>query len=501
MTLPSSHRPSIAPSPNGRWAVVQAMALAVVAAGVYVLLRQDVTHEFDVYWMLPRIEDGALENARHPLSFYLAHSLASLLDGFGSVHERLKIASGLCVGLAVGILAHAAWLLCRKLSTALLVALVFAALPTTVRFATVMELHGQFLPFAAAVLWLASAIAAGGFRWPVGLLLGGLSALATAVHSTGHLLVGFVSLWLLLSWWRARVPMRRVVAALGSFVVVHAVGSQLISLWAVADGGAAASASAQLETLAPRTFSSSGLWATVVGEWLWPYLPLSVLWLRSLWPRPSALVVAFSLALLANLAACQSLLARPGPGYIFFEFGAYQLPIAFAAVVITVVALGPRMRIALLIGTLALSAYHWRYPGKPIADPVFAAAAVDYLQGNEVRLLVGDADEFDGTYALLRQQDALRSRYQDLVCVRQFVLTAQVLGATRSDELALGLHPKLIGRETVLTDSAMELLRQQGGIFTELVERSLPAVFELVPVERSLPGGGHLSGVRLRPRP
>ena len=87
MTLPSSHRPSIAPSPNGRWAVVQAMALAVVAAGVYVLLRQDVTHEFDVYWMLPRIEDGALENARHPLSFYLAHSLASLLDGFGSVHE------------------------------------------------------------------------------------------------------------------------------------------------------------------------------------------------------------------------------------------------------------------------------------------------------------------------------------------------------------------------------------------------------------------------------
>lgn len=469
-----------APAP-GRSALWPAALLGAAAACCYVLFRQAPTHEHDLYWMLPRLATGELDFPRHPLALHLAHWWATALTGLGSLHERLKVASGLSTGLAIAILTHAAHGLRRERAFAVAVGATFACLPATAHFATVMELHSLFLPFAAAAFWQTVRIA----RTPglasagAATALGLTTAVAAAVHATGHLLLGFLGLWLLGAWWQARGDRRRGFGLGALLVLVHVAASVALERGLV-----------PAETSAPTTKlgwmqewypTLQDLHRTVRDEWLVPLAPVSVTFLLG-WRRHRALTLAVLLALPCYLAVDHAMLLVPHAGKVFREVGAYELPLGFAAVALTALVVGPRARLAVLLLALAATIGHRLWGTKPPPDLAFGQRAAAYWRTHDVRLLVGDFDQFDGVFEEAYDDPALRARLPDLLCVPHLVIKSASSGARTADELALFLHPAVAGKPCVVTNAAIARLRAAGGVYRELVDDVLPRVYAVTAV-------------------
>ena len=485
--------------PSPRPALLLSSGLGLLAALLYVLLRQDTTHQFDIYWMLPRLRDGLTHYPRHPLAFPLLDGLVTMLDGWGSLHERFKMANGICTGIAVAIFAHTAQGLCQNRRHALLVTITFAMLPATVRFATLAELHGLFLPFAALVIWQTSRMVSQQrvTVWS-SMVLGLLTAIAAGVHGTGHLLVGVAGLWLLLSQWRYEpaqlTPLRQLATALLALVTVHALATTLLTVCITAP------TDAQWQVVTKEVHTTDGMLATLAGELLWPLFPVSLLWPIALFCKPRVLALVFALSLPAYLATCQLLLCVPKLGYTFHEDGAYLEPIAFLAVVIAFrVVRGPWQ---LLLPALALTAsicWH-HYPERQAPDRAFGSTATSFLATHDVRLLVGGFAEYDGSVEALTEdpvKDALRA---NLMLAEQLILEVRVRDTVDADQLALYFHPAAAGKPTVLTDNALATLRAAGEVFTTCVDVVMPRLYELQPVRYVGSSGATLTGVQLKPR-
>lgn len=489
-----------------------AIGLGLLAAALYTVLRQDTTHEYDIYWMLPKLRDGLTNYPRHPLAFPVLDALVSMLDGWGNLHERFKIANGLSTGAAVGIFTHAAYVLRANLRQAALIGITFALLPVTVRFATLAELHGVFLPFAAMAIWQACRMVKTPTTYQplAGLVLGLLTAIAAGVHGTGHLLIGVTGLLLAVAWWQGAawrqgeprtqraLGMRKLIVTLVTLVATHAIASKLITLGITVP--TTAPVNAQWYAIGEDTNTMDGVFATIAGELVWPLLPVSFLWPFALFQKPRTLATVFALSLAAYLVTCQLLLCVPTLGYAFHEHGAYLEPIAFFAVLIAVRLLrGPW---ALLLPLLALAAaVHWRYnPERASPNRSFGATASSYLGSHDVRLVVGGFAEWDGAFEVLIENPELDSRRSNLMLLEQLILETRVHSSINADQFALYFHPNLAGKPTVLTTKAVADMRAAGGLFADCIDNVMPRLYEFEEVLYAPDGGTILTGIQLKPR-
>lgn len=480
-----------------------AVAVGACAAAGYVLLQGDLTHEFDLYWMLPMLRDDNLVYPRHPLAFPLMWCWLEVLQGFGDLHERLRLANGLSTGIAVGALLLVARIAGAPLRRALAACLLFAALPVTVRFATVAELHGLFLPFAVVSLVLPIVLLRRREPRPASAALlgtagGVVTGLTTGVHATGHLLVCAIVTWLALARWR-RGERRALLAALLGIVLAHATVTWSLQ-FAIDSDEPRSIATQQLQWFNSLPWTLDGLGSVVVGEYLWPLLPISLLWPIAAWRLGGRPALAAAVTLLgsfaAYLACCLKLLAWPRHGQLLFENGAYLLPLALLVALVAARTLRARHLLLAACVAAAASTYDAFRHAPPPGDPEFGAAAQRYLETHDVRLMTGDAQEYEAVFYRL-YEDASKDPVRKRVA-RVWQLAFESRRGDRDpqgDQLALWFHPSLAGRPTLLTDSALAQMRALGGAFAECADTWLPLVYTLERVD-----DGGLHGVLLRPR-
>jgi len=470
------------PASSTAWPV--AIACGTVFALLYVLLRQDITHEYDIYWMLPRLRDGEITYPRHPVAFPLASLWLQVLEPFGTLHDRFRIANGISVGIAVLFFVRTAFAYGLRMRTALASAACFAMLPATMRAATVAELHGLFLPFAAAALWLGTTLVLRGPDLVRGAMVGLLTGVASGVHSTGHLLVGVVLVWFGLTW-IVRRGLLRLTGTAATLVIVHVVVNYALRFLFTADAPNDP-ATEQYNTLTEHHLQSNGLLAMLHGEYLWPLLPISVLWpVAAAWNRSRegvALSITLAGSFVVYLAVCCILLTRQQQGYILFEYGSYQLPLAILATLACARAWGARAMLVAAIVAVGLSSYDLIWPHRKSPDPEFGKTAQSYLEQHDVRLIVGDHAEFDGIYERLYGDAALDPIRDRVLLIDQLVYEVHERNDLRADALALWFHPQVGGRPTVMTERALQRMRAMHGVFGECANEWLEKYYKLEPV-------------------
>lgn len=480
-------------------AAIVALGIALLAGAAYVLLRRDTTHEFDAYWLLPRLLHGDLPLSTHPLWRTFAEAWARALAFTGAdLHDRLRIACGINTGIAVGIYAHAAWLFGRDVRRTAATGLLLACLPGVSYFATVMELHAFFLPVAALATWSVGAECTGRgttFAWSW-IWCGALTAVASGVHATGHLLLVPLATMLVLSVWRRRRRGSVVLWLLG-FAGVHGLGNWL---WRLATESGQAPVAVQLQWVSAVPFSLRELHWVALGEWFAPFFPASLACWFGRRANSGALAIALLVALIAYLGFCQVLLVLPGGGYDFREFGAYQLPLAFLAAFLAVHGTRARGQALMLVLALSGSAHAWWFPAKERPDLAFGRVALDYVAAEPVRLMVGCFAEYDGVFEVAYADRALAPRLAKFLSVRQFQLESRRLPAVSAADMALYLHPRVAGVTTVMTAAALAQMRAAGGVFAEFADRALPSLFSLQEVKVPGANGHVLHGWRLTPK-
>lgn len=506
MTLPGAVRPPEASSAalrHGRHGfdvragpAATALLLGAIAFAVYALLPQ-AAHLYDAYWIVPKLWSGDCGEPRHPLALHFVRWLASW---FGEAPVDLlgclALASALGTATAVALTAHAAWLRCRSLPTAVFVAVLFAALPATAHFATVIELHGPFLPSAAFAFWLGCAFSATrpGWRTVRGLVLGAASGLAACLHATGHLFAGFLGLWLAAELRRASESWLTVARTWLLLAVAHAAVFAGVA-WATA-ASAGASLEAQAQFAAGYAWTFRGLGTTVVGEWLLPFLPASLVALVDC--RRDALGIALLLALPVYLAFSHFLL---GPNdHLVREFGAYLLPLGAPMALLAVHGRSRRV-VAALVAIAAVGAGVERHVSdKPSPDTAYGQMVLDWLATHPSRFVTGGLADYDGVFVAACHAPERRDGWSHVWSAEVVAFMARLRGATRAEELALFLHPKLTGQSTVVAAEALIAWRAEGGIFAELADRTLAEVYELRPVTAAARGGRELRAFELVPR-
>jgi hypothetical protein len=189
----------------------------------------------------------------------------------------------------------------------------------------------------------------------------------------------------------------------------------------------------------------------------------------------------------------------PSVGYTLHERGAYQLPIAFAAVVLTAQQLGRRLRLATLLLALAGSVTVWCNPVKDSADLGFGQVALDYLRTHPVRLFVSCFAELDGVFDVAQADPDYGPHWRSVMSVPQIVFESERAGGRSAIELALFFHPSVAGA-TVITAKALDQLRQHGGVYAELVDVTLPSIYALREVNETGTNGHTLHAFRLDPK-
>jgi len=475
------------------------VASGVVAVAAYLLLRVGITHEYDLYWMLPKLRDGDLADARHPLAFGLAWVWTEALSGFGTLHERLRLANVLSAAFAIALFPAVAVAWRAPVRAAAAGALAFALLPVTVRFATVAELHGLFLPFAALVLWQLGRVLERGPTLGAVAALGLLCAVATGVHATGHLLLGMSLAWVVTTWWGRR---RAVHVAVGGAVLVLTHFAVTWSLRFVAGGASEdGPATQQLSWFAELPWSIDGAAALTWGEYLWPLLPLSLVWpaaaLRLDGRARVAALVTLAGSTLVYLACSQQLLSWPRYGYLLHEQGAYMLPLAFAAALVAARALELRWLLGIAVAAACASGYAVARHDRRAVEPQLVTAAIDYLQAHDVRLVTGDEYEYEALFDALYEDPSQDSVWRRVVLYDQLVFESRRTTADLDPgQVAMWFHPVAHGgRATAFTSLALARMRASEGPFGEAVRTWMPRYYDMQPT-----GDGPFEATLLAPR-
>lgn len=478
----------------------QVALFGVFAAAIYVLIPRSTLHGYDPYWLLPRMVAGNFDYPLHPLSLHAMHLLEQLLAPFGGdLERRLRIASGLGTGLAVSLFTHAAWLLFSDRRRAWFVGGLFACLPATVHFATVMELHAIFLPAMAAVVWfacwnLSRPARVGMFT---GAVLGAMSSFATALHSTGNLAVPFLAAWMCLELRRVGAQWRILVGFGAAFGMLHLLGCAVVH-WLMTRDGSPSPSAAQIGFLSDSIRGFSDWHRLVLGEWVIPYAPVAlVCWFPG--RGTTQMRVCLACALLVHMAVCATLLVMPIGGYVLREFGAYQQTLAFFATVLAVKASSTFRLLLLPIALFATSSLWW-LPAKEPPDHAFGETALAHMANSGDRLLVGCFSEYDGIFRLAWSDSQRAPLLQRMIGVDQLRVEVMQGPPCTAIQLAGLFHPDIARASTVVTDKAFDQLRAAGGIFREFVDVALPAVFTLHEVSIVGRQGGVLRGFRLDPK-
>ena len=357
----------------------------VLALSADLLLGQSTFYKGDGQAFVASLSTGDFEHPYHLLYPRLLQGFASLLGGMDVSHLRIGTALS-ALGAAIGVaMFHAT---CRNQGLgplrALFATLLVATAAPVVFFATVVEVHGPFLAFASLAWWTISRLERhASIAGAVG--CGLATALATAAHATGHLLVGLATLWVLAS--RPTGPRVRWIPILW---LTHVAGVLLLSAL-LRSGSSTAAAGTQLEFLGRYLHEFHGvtpLAGSFVHEWLLAFLPLSVLWLAALRLQACRLqVLALAVAVVAYCVVTLALLGDD------VERGAYLIPLAFPAAVLAARSIPPWMACVAIALASVLSVAQIQAHDRPPAHSSLAHDLRVLSAGEDPYFIFGFHDE------------------------------------------------------------------------------------------------------------
>ncbi len=460
------------------------LLLALAALVTFWLLRQRALHGLDVPDFINWLQIGKANHHIHYLFMPLMDALHRGLRGFGwTPHQTLLLASCLGGALAVFGLHRAGAALGMRRADAAMAAALAATTPAVVFFATVAEIHAVFYAFFGLACW----------QWArthvrpsvVGAcMVGACTALAAAVHATGHLLV--VLLPMLTVGLRAR-PGARWLRLAATFLLAHAACSLCLDAWLRRDTvdvrhegmlGFVLQCIAQL----PLGWNIVGdLWR----EWLWPFLPLSVVPIIAVFARATRRCAwAFWSAALAFLAMTVILLFGK-----LVERGAYHLPLAWPAALL-LLALAPRaLQVSALVFGSALSVYAVFEHDHPHENPRLIADLAAASQQQRLFVLCADQAEYE---PLLRDLPSMASA--PLFWLGQLVALGYDGFVARFDEL---VNRQLdAGYAVLFTERAFQLLSTlPEPTIARLMREHVPAHYATVPFQ-----AGSFSAIEFRKR-
>jgi hypothetical protein len=396
---------------NARIVALEGVLIGVLALLAYAVLGQRTHYEYDGIEALAANARAALHgraHGEHPYYTFFPWLLATAIDSARSLGGS-RYDGGLwlsAVGSAVGAaMFHlaGAWLglapTARRIAGA-----VVALTPGIVFFATVVEVHGSFLPFAAlALLTMVAQVRSPSASWVA--LSAAALFLAYLAHPSGALMgCLFPALWWIgravgtvddaRSFRRALLGFAVVGVVLGAVVFVFPrleVTPRADGLEAI--GQAVGGWSGEHETGLLRSLEIA--WSEI----LLPFAPASFLAIllafgareraircAALWCLASALVYAF---------VCWLIL----PNYS--EHGAYALPLGVPLALLAAVAIGRRvlLGIALVLGAAAVSLVEVRGHDDPEPARAFYAGAVATAEPLPLQLIVGTPFEL-GAYQI-----------------------------------------------------------------------------------------------------
>ncbi|HHI79189.1 MAG TPA: hypothetical protein ENK02_04360 [Planctomycetes bacterium] len=172
------------------------LVLGLLFLALYLSLRQETFYLFDGHNMALRLARFSPASILHPFPDILAQWLSRLLAPLGL--RPFAILGGMSgIGMAAAVLLSHRFFLSLGLDRwrASLCALLVGGTPNVLFFATVIEVHGVFLPFAVLGLWAATWAAreGGGARFLLAALACGFASFA---HSSMHILMPFYLLWM-----------------------------------------------------------------------------------------------------------------------------------------------------------------------------------------------------------------------------------------------------------------------------------------------------------------
>ncbi|MBL8725549.1 MAG: hypothetical protein JNK49_16020 [Planctomycetes bacterium] len=378
---PHAHR-------HGHWATTALLAIGTASA--YTALRRDLAHGSDIFTLSRWLDEPGFVHPHHPLYLPVANALRWLLQPLGL--ERMALfALYSALGAALGCAALHRAALCLRGDPLLArhVALAAALVPAVTYFATLGELHAPFFGCAALGWWAWARWATQPTPWRA-LGCGATVGLATLFHATGAALgPWFVGAYL----WRQRAAGRRTSAQL---VTLCAVAAALV--WATGFFGlrglGQAPAGQPIEHVAERFDPVATLQAlpgTWLADWLWPFAPASLLALLAFVRGRGVPALLLHLAVLAHVAFTATMLRGGG-----HEFGAYDLPLVFPALVLAADALPRRWWFALPLGALLASGLHRAAYPRLRPDLALGRAAVALVAAAPTVFLVGDEAETQG---------------------------------------------------------------------------------------------------------
>ena len=422
-----------------------ALALATAAFFVYCLLGQQAWYKEDGQVTLLRYVRGWPPHPSHLLSDDLLRLFGWVTRPLGlSAYVTARAWSAVSIAATLVVLHGTARLLGLTRTRAIAAMVMLACAPGLMFYATVVEFHGPLLLFASLSLLAATAL--GKRPTPLLAVMTGLaSGLAFCVHASGAPLPALLVPWALAVGWKSQ---RRgklflwvgVAAALhaacipGLPFVLRAVGflPQAIDTTAGLQGmqGVGKTANTHfvnyllwhVEQLRASEWAS--LPRTIAFEWLLPFAPLSVL---AFWRNRSN---ATALQAGALAIACVPFL---GTSFLLMrhadEFGAYLVPLAFAAALVA--GRNVPLRIAVITSLLAAVGSIVHIANHDLWDEGdrFASQLAVVEHDGPVLLLIGEPGEANA--ALMHQQH--RPHVQFLYVVEVVLSSLQ-----RFDEVVSG---------------------------------------------------------------
>ncbi len=426
----------------------EALAAGVLALLVYLTLGQQTLYG-DAMTFLRMLREGATQYERHVLYLPALHAWQGLLAPLGAtVYQSALLASQVGAALGVAFVFAAARGHGLPRGCAWFTAGAFATCPGPLFFGTVVELHGPFMATVGLAWLLGALLLRRPTVWSALALAVGTTA-ATGMHSSGALLPAPILGALLWNAWPQKTAAsfaRRVgVAVLAG--VAH--GALVLAL----TGGVGQFAF--VRKMAPVSIGmESHLLEVVTWEWVWPFLPFSVLFvlgLRAAAWRPLTVVVLLSVLL--YLLPSYLVLA------MWREYGAYLIPLVFPAAAIAVSVL-PRGASALALavaGTVAVM--HVIDHDRPERPREYAAGARELAGGRVLRVLGGDETDIEAGFVSLPDVDFI------LLTLPPFIDTE---GPAARLALGAGLDAMLQRGEAVLLSR---------GTATRLADQGTVAVF------------------------
>jgi hypothetical protein len=448
---------------------------------LYLLLHREALHPPDAHRFLQQVSAGDVAST-HFLYLRLGVAFTAVMRAFGMDVFGSMLCLSALGGSIAAVAGHRTLLsLGASRHQAATGALLAATSPGVFFFATTVEIHAPFLAVANLALWsgAASCTSRGADRWGV-VRTGLVTAMATGVHATGHLLLAPIGI---LFWLRGRRFRDAVTLATS-----HCVGIVTLS-WLVAGGcwPIGASAGALLDGMGSGLLVGEA-WRISWNEWLRPFLPVSVLALVALLVsgrlRRDAMLV--HVALVPYLVTAVALLKGT------VEYGAYTLPMSMLLAWLAVRML-PRWTAWPCLGIGLVTAVLLAGPLRQ--DPAEAryasdALVLDHREGG-IEVFAADQDEIDAlgrcapsipttwvlSFGLAR---AMRSEMFPVLCATW-------------DQLMAGVGAR--GHHAVFTPGALAFLRAEPGLLARLMKEHVDITVAWRPT-----GFGSFRGFALEPR-